>query len=200
MLSDKELIKRYCEGDAEAMGELYQRYRGLVAAMVWRACRRKDADVCQDVWVEVCKRAGKYNAERGPVALWLVMVARSTILAHLNTLHGHPGRSRSAARFIRPAMLTGQYTTSDDETVSVLDQIASPDRPPLDVLIWQEEIDRIRGFSLSRLSDRTWDVAEGMLNGDTVAESQRATGLTRNQVKGRREHALKKMRRMGRAA
>ncbi|MGO8992682.1 MAG: sigma-70 family RNA polymerase sigma factor [Polyangiaceae bacterium] len=76
---DGELLRRIGAGDVAALGELYDRYGGVLFPIAARILRdRTEAeDVVHDVFVTVADRAAQYATERGSVAAWLVTLARN---------------------------------------------------------------------------------------------------------------------------
>ncbi len=81
------ILKRIVEGDREALGELYDRYSGVVNGIARRILRDSgDAeDVVQTVFLQVWRQARRYDANRGPVAAWLCTLARTRALDALRT-------------------------------------------------------------------------------------------------------------------
>lgn len=76
---DQELLARIARGDAEALGELYDRYAPLVFPVALRIMRaRAEAeDVLHDAFVVVSERAAQYAPDRGTVSSWLVTLVRN---------------------------------------------------------------------------------------------------------------------------
>jgi RNA polymerase sigma-70 factor (ECF subfamily) len=84
---DRELIARVANGQQEALGQLYDRYAPVMLAIGLRMLRDRDEaeDMVQDVFVEVWKRAGDYDARRGRVKTWLCLRARSRSLDRIKS-------------------------------------------------------------------------------------------------------------------
>jgi RNA polymerase sigma-70 factor (ECF subfamily) len=76
---DAELLGRAASGDQAALGELYDRYAGVVYSLCLRILRsRDDADeVLVDVFAELWARSGRYDPSRGTVIGYLLTLARS---------------------------------------------------------------------------------------------------------------------------
>ena len=91
---DLRCLERLQRGDSKALEELFDRYAPLLYPMVLRILRSpSDAeDTLQEVWLQVWKRVATFDASRGTVAAWLVMLARSRALDRLRSL----GSRRSA--------------------------------------------------------------------------------------------------------
>jgi RNA polymerase sigma-70 factor (ECF subfamily) len=77
--SDGDLLRRIGEGDANAVGELYDRFASMLLPLALRIVRdRAEAeDIVHDAFVAVSDRAAQYVAERGSVAAWLVTLVRN---------------------------------------------------------------------------------------------------------------------------
>jgi RNA polymerase sigma-70 factor (ECF subfamily) len=77
--TDRACMTRVCAGDTQALEELYDRHAGLLYGLVVRIVgRSQDAEeVLQDTWLQVWRSAASWDPARGPVAAWLVTLARS---------------------------------------------------------------------------------------------------------------------------
>ena len=76
--SDAELVRDMASGRSEALAALYDRHSGLVYSLCFRIVRdRSDAEeVLSDVFWELWKRAGAYEAGRSSVLTYLLTIAR----------------------------------------------------------------------------------------------------------------------------
>lgn len=77
--ADGELLRRIGEGDAGAIGALYDCYAAILFPIALRILRdRAEAeDIVHDAFVTVADRASQYTAERGTVSAWLVTLVRN---------------------------------------------------------------------------------------------------------------------------
>lgn len=75
----RRYVTRMAAGDQSGLAALYDESSRLVYSVVLRIVRRvEDAEeVTLDVFTQVWKSAAGYDASRGSVAAWLVMLARS---------------------------------------------------------------------------------------------------------------------------
>ena len=83
--ADIALIERIVAGEADAVGELYDRHNRLLFGLILRILRdRSEAEeVLQEVFVLVWTRAATYNVALGSPAAWLVRIARNRAIDRL---------------------------------------------------------------------------------------------------------------------
>lgn len=83
--TEAELIARVRSGDESAMAMLYDRYSGLVYAVALRVVADTGAaeDVLQDVFMQLWRNPGAFNAARGRLAPWLSVIARNRAIDHV---------------------------------------------------------------------------------------------------------------------
>ncbi|MEA2010138.1 MAG: sigma-70 family RNA polymerase sigma factor [Actinomycetota bacterium] len=81
---DRELIRRYLEGDVSAFDELMHAHEDRVFAICLRMMRDRDAalDATQDVFLTVFRKADRYK-EQAAFSTWLYRVAVNTCYDHL---------------------------------------------------------------------------------------------------------------------
>jgi RNA polymerase sigma-70 factor (ECF subfamily) len=91
-------------GDAGALEELYDRHGDLLYSLALRIVGRpaEAEDVVQEAWLQIWNSASRYDSSRGPVAAWLVTVARSRAIDRLRKL-GSRSRAETAAGMDPPA-------------------------------------------------------------------------------------------------
>jgi RNA polymerase sigma-70 factor (ECF subfamily) len=82
---DVRLLERIAARDASAVGELYDRYSGLLFSIILRILRdRSEAeDVLQEVFVRVWTRADTYDGRLGAPGAWLTRMARNRAIDKL---------------------------------------------------------------------------------------------------------------------
>ena len=83
-LDDKQLVKRYLEGDEESFSILIDRYLKYIYNFVYRLCGNKTEaeDITQDTFLKVWKKLKSYDDRKG-FKTWLFTIARNTTIDYL---------------------------------------------------------------------------------------------------------------------
>jgi len=76
---DAALIERMRAGDQSAMGDLYDRYSGVVYGVALRVLGNTTAaeDVVQEVFLQLWRNPQAFDADRGRLAPWLAVIGRN---------------------------------------------------------------------------------------------------------------------------
>ncbi len=84
---DSDLLGRIARRDESALGELYDRYSGLLLALSRRiVLDSSDAEeILQEVFLQVWNQAERYDRGRSSVSTWLVLIARSRSIDRLRS-------------------------------------------------------------------------------------------------------------------
>ena len=84
---DSDLLRRIAERDQSALGELYDRYSGLLLALSRRILLdASDAEeILQEVFLQVWNQAERYDRGRSSVSTWLVLITRSRSIDRLRS-------------------------------------------------------------------------------------------------------------------
>ena len=78
MPNDAELIAGLRARDEAAMNALYERYSGIVYAVALRVLSETSLaeDVLQDVFLQLWRNPGAFDANRGSLGAWLAVISR----------------------------------------------------------------------------------------------------------------------------
>jgi RNA polymerase sigma-70 factor (ECF subfamily) len=175
--ADRLLIQAVARGSGDAVADLYDRYGGTVYGLALRVLGQPDLaeEVAQDVFAQVWRDAGRYDAARSTVAGWIVMLTRTRAIDRL--------RARRARPDVSAAVETDRVTP-----------MASPDRTPESSTIVAEDRRLVRG-ALARLPDQFRSLIEmAYYEGLTHTEIAARTGIPLGTVKTRIRSAMGTLR------
>jgi RNA polymerase sigma-70 factor (ECF subfamily) len=79
------LLDRLAGGDHAALGEVYDRYVGLVNGLALRILRNaaEAEEVIQEVFVQIWRQAVRFDPARGSAEAWICTIARTRALDRL---------------------------------------------------------------------------------------------------------------------
>jgi RNA polymerase sigma-70 factor, ECF subfamily len=83
--SDAALIGRIARRDESALGELYDRYAGMLTSVLNRILRDEHAaeEILQDVLFQLWRAPERFDATRGSLPGWLAVIARNRAISLL---------------------------------------------------------------------------------------------------------------------
>src|ERR1700734_691838 len=84
---DSALVERMMAGDESALAALYDRYAGMLYAMLVRILKDTHAaeEVLQDLFLQLWRGASRFDASRGSLPAWLMVIGRNRALSRLRT-------------------------------------------------------------------------------------------------------------------
>jgi RNA polymerase sigma-70 factor (ECF subfamily) len=76
--SDLELMEAIKAGDPDALSQLYDRYNGIVKALILRVIHNETEadDLLQEIFMEIWNQAKNFSAQKGKPLGWMVTLAR----------------------------------------------------------------------------------------------------------------------------
>jgi RNA polymerase sigma-70 factor (ECF subfamily) len=89
--SDSRLIRELIEGSHDALADLYDRYAQAVFAAALRVSRDRGiaSEVVQDTFLTMWNRAELFDASRGALLTWLLVIARNRAIDRLRAASRH---------------------------------------------------------------------------------------------------------------
>jgi len=87
-------MSRVAGGDADALGELYDRYGRVVFGLIYRMLGIPESaeEVAQNAFHSVWRQASQYRPERGSVRTWLLAIARNAAIDWRRSKGNRTGR------------------------------------------------------------------------------------------------------------
>ena len=164
-------------GSGDAVSDLYDRYGATVYGLALRVLGQPDLaeDVVQDVFAQVWRDAGRYDARRSTVAGWIVMLTRTRAIDRLRARRARPDLSRP----VDPAQTA---------------PLVSVERTPETSTIVAEDTRLVRG-ALARLPEQFRSLIElAYYEGLTHSEIAARTGIPLGTVKTRLRNAMGTLR------
>lgn len=157
---DRDLIAAAAGGDERAVGSLYDRYGGVLFAVAYRIVgQRADAEeVVIEVFAQAWRDAHRFEPNRGSVAGWLTMIARSRALDMVrartrrdritaSAAADRPGESPGMSDW-RPDALTALDDSERRTRVrEALDTLSPPQRQAIELAYFE-------GLSQSEIAER----------------------------------------------
>jgi RNA polymerase sigma-70 factor (ECF subfamily) len=116
---DVESLRRITSGDQGAAAGLYDRHARALYSLILRIVgeEAEAEDVLQEVFVQAFRQAGRYDASRGAVAAWLLMMARSRAIDRVRAR-----RARFEGRTGEVLVLNDLPDSQPDVASAMLDQ------------------------------------------------------------------------------
>jgi RNA polymerase sigma-70 factor (ECF subfamily) len=86
---DRQCMARIARGDAEAFGTLYDRLSRPLYSMAFKMLgdATEAEDVLQEVFLQIWRRAAKYDPAQSSVFSWAVLLTRSKLIDRLRARH-----------------------------------------------------------------------------------------------------------------
>jgi RNA polymerase sigma-70 factor, ECF subfamily len=83
--TDSALVERMKAGDESALSALYDRYSAMLFGLLLRILKEREAaeEVLQDLFLQVWRNAGQFDARRGSLPAWLMVMGRNRAVSRL---------------------------------------------------------------------------------------------------------------------
>lgn len=116
---DPKVAVRAGTGDNHAFNQLYDQSSTVLFSLALRilGSREEAADVLQEVYIDVWKRAVRYDVGRGTPIAWLITLTRSRAIDRLRASHHQLRRQASPIDGTDPVAMPGQFESPADQAL-----------------------------------------------------------------------------------
>ena len=150
---DQTILNRIANGDRSAVQECLDTYGGLVWSIARKLLRNSadSEDAVQDVFIDIWKNAGRFDADQASETTFIAMIARRRIIDRIRSMN-----RRISADSLEDIVY--EPTSSGDKTIQVSVEAkeaaaALKDLRPEQLQVLQLSI--IEGFSHQEIADAT---------------------------------------------
>jgi RNA polymerase sigma-70 factor, ECF subfamily len=114
---DAMLVQQLLQRDVDAFEQLYDRHSRIVYALVLRIVQQGPTaeEVVQDVFLQLWRKAARYDTRRGPFVPWLMALARNRALDHLRLKSERQRRREDQTEELPPVIDVPQFEQALDE-------------------------------------------------------------------------------------
>jgi RNA polymerase sigma-70 factor (ECF subfamily) len=172
---DSALVERIMAADEGALAALYDRYAGMLYAMLVRILKDTSAaeEVLQDLFLQLWRGAARFDASRGSLAGWLLVIGRNRALSRLR------GRDRREIQ--------------DDPEGFSIESVPSPGNLENEAARAQL-MERLRGAMAALPAEQREAVELAYFEGMTQTEIAERTGSPLGTVKSRVRAAMQTLK------
>ncbi len=148
--NDGALIASVRAGDQGAMAELYDRYSSIVYAVAMRVLGDTAAaeDVLQDIFMQLWRNPGAFDASRGSLAPWLAVIARNRAVDTLRKRRPQDDISEVTLSVLPDMAAEADRSRVSEKVRSVMKDMPAPQRSALEMAYFE-------GYSHSEISQKT---------------------------------------------
>lgn len=153
-LVSHDLLQRIARGDETALSALYDRASRVVFGMAQRILRNEAEaeEIVLEVFLQVWRKAGDFDPDRGAPTGWLLMVTRSRVIDRVRANKLKREREQPLEGIEEPA------NGDNPEAQFATGQLFARVREGLVQLPWEQrqaiEMAYLQGFSQSEIADR----------------------------------------------
>jgi RNA polymerase sigma-70 factor, ECF subfamily len=150
VLNDGALIAAVRSGNQEAMAQLYDRYSAVVYSVALRVLGETGAaeDVLQEIFMQLWRTPGAFDASRGNLAPWLAVITRNRAVDTLRKRRPQTEITETVVS-VEPDLASQTDRGRVTEKVrSVLKDMPAPQRQALEMAYFE-------GYSHSEIAEKT---------------------------------------------
>jgi len=178
LVSDRDLVRLYQQGQQAAITEIIHRYKQKIYSSIFFLVRDKELseDIFQDTFIKIITsvREGRYN-EQGKFLPWALRIAHNLVIDHFRKEKNMPMKR-------------------DTEEYSVFDTMSSSFPNAHDSILLDEKITMVRALLEKIPFEQREVVIMRHYGGFSFKEISEILGININTALGRMHYALLKMR------
>ena len=153
-VSDAALIARIVQRDESALAALYDRYAGMLSSVLNRILRDTQAaeEILQDIFYQLWRTAGQFDASRGSLPGWLLVIARNRAISRLRRHNPASGEELLENTVVLPTNLESSIAQQQmvNKVRSAMDSLPKEQRATLELAYFE-------GLTHSEIAARTGD-------------------------------------------
>ena len=152
--SDAALIARLVQRDESALAALYDRYSGMLSSLLNRILRDTQAaeEILQDIFFQLWRNATQFDASRGSLPGWLLVIARNRAISRLRRHNPASGEELLENTVVRPTTLETKVAQQQliGKVKGALDRLPKEQRAAIELAYFE-------GLTHSEIAERTGD-------------------------------------------
>ena len=152
--SDAALVARIVQRDESALVALYDRYSGMLSPVLNRILRDSQAaeEILQDIFYQLWRSATQFDASRGSLPGWLLVIGRNRAISRLRRHNPASGEELLENTVVLPTNL--ESTIAQQQLVGkvkgALDSLPKEQRAAVELAYFE-------GLTHSEIAERTGD-------------------------------------------
>ena len=152
MPNDAELIAGLRARDEAAMNALYERYSGIVYAVALRVLSETSLaeDVLQDVFLQLWRNPGAFDASRGSLGAWLAVISRHRAIDVLRKRRPQTDLEEVVVSFNAPLAEDASRKQIVERAREAMQQMSPEQRSALEMAFFQgltQQMGKIQHFA-----------------------------------------------------
>lgn len=152
--SDVALVARIVQRDETALAALYDRYAAMLSSVLNRILRDTQAaeEILQDIFFQLWRTASRFDASRGSLPGWLLVIARNRAISRLRRHNPAGGEELFENTVVLPTNLESNLAQQEliGQVKSALENLPKEQRATIELAYFE-------GLTHSEIAARTGD-------------------------------------------
>jgi RNA polymerase sigma-70 factor (ECF subfamily) len=152
--TDAALMDKIVAREEAALAALYDRYAGMLSSVLNRILRDSQAaeEILQDTFFQLWRTASRFNAARGSLAGWLLVIARNRAISRLRRRNPAAGDELAENSVVLPVNLESSITQQQllSRVKSALENLPAEQRACVELAYFE-------GLTHTEIAQRTGD-------------------------------------------